>query len=128
VLGLVWNLYGVWAYLGHVGLIGTGADAMTAAERNLASSMPDWATGAFAIAVFTGAIGALLLVLRNSWARPLLGLSLLAVIVQQIWFLLLSDALDVIGAAGAGLPVAIVLVAIVLLMLANSGVRRGWLR
>ena len=127
VIGLVWNLYGVWAYLGHVGAVGGGADAMTEAERDLAATMPTWATAAFAIAVFAGVLGALGLVLRKAWARPLLILSLVAVLVQQVWFLLLSDSLSVLGAAGAGLPVAIILVAVVLAMAANSGVRRGWL-
>lgn len=123
-VGLLWNLYGVWAYLSHVGAVGGG---MSEAEAALAATMPVWATAAFAIAVFAGELGAVGLVMRKTWARPLLLLSLAAVIVQQIWFLGLSGALDTLGAAGAGLPVAIILVAIVLAWLADKSVKRGWL-
>lgn len=124
VIGLLWNLYGIWAYLGFVGTVAT---PMTDAERSIAATMPVWAHAAFAIAVFAGALGALGLVLRKAWAKLLLLLSLLAVLVQQAWFLGMSGALDTLGASGAGLPIAIILVAVVLYWLAGTGAKRGWL-
>ena len=52
-LGLCWNLFGVYAYLQTVGALSGGDASMSDA------AMPAWVTGAFAIAVFGGALGCL---------------------------------------------------------------------
>jgi hypothetical protein len=58
--------------------------AMPAAQRAIIEGRPAWATGAFAIAVFGGALGCLLLLLRKPAAYYLFIASLLGVIVQLI--------------------------------------------
>ncbi len=52
-------------------------------ERAIVEGRPAWATGAFAIAVFGGALGCLLLMLRKSAAYYLFIASLLGVIVTM---------------------------------------------
>ncbi len=86
-----------------------------------------WVTGLFAIGVFAGALGALGLVLRRRWARPLLLLSLVAVILQFGGWLLMTDAIAVIGPSVFVMPAIIVAVAILLAWLATIASRRGWL-
>lgn len=125
-LGLLWELFGVAMYLMHVGVI-PNAQEMSEAERSLMESSPMWVTGLFAIGVFAGALGALGLVLRRRWARPLLLLSLVAVILQFGGWLLATDAIAVIGPSVIVMPAVIVAVAILLVWLASLGVRRGWL-
>ena len=128
VLGLAWEAFGVFTYLMHVGMIGGGdAGAMSEAERALMEGIPTWATAAYAIAVFAGLLGALGLVMRKSWARPLLWLSLIAVVIQFGWWILLSGAMDVIGASMLVMPAIVILAAVVLVWFAGTGVRRGWL-
>ena len=126
VLGLLWELFGVYQYLVHVGVVPNNME-MSEAERSLMESSPVWVTGLFAIAVFGGALGALGLILRKSWARPLLILSLVAVILQFGGWLLMTDAIAVIGPPVFVMPAIIVLVAILLAWFAGAGVRRGWL-
>lgn len=127
ILGLLFELFGVGTYLMYVGILpGNDAD-MSEAERALMDGMPVWATAAYAIAVFAGALGALGLLLRKAWARLLLILSLLGILVQFGWWLLLSGAMEVIGPSVATVPAVIILVAIVLVWLAGIGVKRGWL-
>ena len=60
-------------------------------HRAIIEVRPAWATGAFAIAVFGGALGCLLLLLRKSTAYYLFIASLLGVIVAMI------PHLDMIG-------------------------------
>jgi len=63
------------------------ADALASfpeSHRAIIVGRPAWATGAFAIAVFGGALGCLLLLLRKSAAYYLFIASLLGVIVQLI--------------------------------------------
>src|SRR2546421_5206380 len=77
-LGLVWNCFGIYAYLQTVGVLRAGP-GMTMAE------MPAWVTGAFAVAVFGGALGALGLLLLMRWSKLLLLLSFIAVLAQDVW-------------------------------------------
>jgi hypothetical protein len=126
VLGLLWELFGVAEYLMHVGVL-PGAE-MSEAERSLMESSPTWVTALFAIGVFAGALGALGLVLRKRWARPLLLLSLVAVILQFGGWLLMTEAVAVIGPTVFIMPAIIVGVAILLVWVANTALRRGWLR
>jgi hypothetical protein len=118
-LGLLWNLYGVYEYLRSVGVV-AGADPAMAA-----TAMPTWVVGAFAIAVFAGALGSLGLLLLARWSKWLLGLSLIAVLAQDIWAFALSG---IQPAEGMGIAAAIVLVAIVLFWLAYSADNKRWLR
>jgi hypothetical protein len=127
VLGLLWELFGVAMYLMHVGVL-PNSQEMSEAERSLMESSPVWVTALFAISVFGGALGTLGLLLRKRWARPLLVLSLIAVILQFGGWLLVTDAIAVMGPSVFVMPAVIVAVAILLAWLATVGVKRGWLR
>ena len=126
VLGLLWELFGVAMYLMTVGII-ENAQEMSEAERSLMESSPTWVTGLFAIGVFGGLLGVLGLLLRKSWARPLLILSLVAVILQFGGWLLMTDAVAVVGSSVFLMPAIIVAVAFLLVWVASAGVTRGWL-
>lgn len=79
---LLWNVMGIINYFGQM-----NADvvaAMPETHRAIIESRPAWATGAFAIAVFVGALGCLMLLLRKSVAYYLFIASLLGVIVTMI--------------------------------------------
>ena len=69
-LGLLWNLFGIYQYLMTVGMIDGAAEAA-------ADATPAWVKGAFAVAVFGGALGCLGLH-AAAWSKLLLLLSLLA--------------------------------------------------
>ena len=79
---LIWNVMGVINFF-----VQMNADALASfpeSHRAIIEGRPAWATGAFAIAVFGGALGCLLLLLRKSAAYYLFIASLLGVIVQLI--------------------------------------------
>ncbi len=79
---LIWNVAGVANFFAQM-----NPDVLAAyreSERLIVEGRPAWATGAFAMAVFGGALGCLLLLLRNSAAFYLFIASLLGVIVTMI--------------------------------------------
>ena len=81
-VALIWNVMGVINFF-----VQMNADALASfpeSHRAIVEGRPAWATGAFAIAVFGGALGCLLLLLRKSAAYYLFIVSLLGVIVQLI--------------------------------------------
>ena len=89
------------------------------AHRELAAQrVRSWVTGAFAVAVFAGLLGTLLLVMLKRLAKPLLILSLLAVLVQSVWIVAMSNARAVEGNMAFVMPGVITLVAMLLVWLA----------
>lgn len=119
-LGLLWNLYGVYNYLMTVGVVG-GAD------RAAVAAMPAWVTGAFAIAVFAGALGCLGLLMLKRWSKLLLLLSFLAVLAMDAWIFLLSGMSGEMPPAELGVTIAVVVVAALLAWLSHDADRKGWL-
>lgn len=86
VLGLAWNIFGVVQFLstsnGTVeSLMRTG---LTADQAKLYVSLPGWMTASFAVGVFAGVIGSLLLLMKKKLAYTVFLISLLAYIVLYI--------------------------------------------
>ena len=63
VIALIWNGMGVDHYLGQAYKTERWRAAITDEQLETISNMPGWLTGAFAIAVFAGALGSLGLLL-----------------------------------------------------------------
>lgn len=123
IVALLWNLIGVLSYLVHVQIVAPPGAA--AAEDPF--NTPVWVTAAYAIAVFAGALGSLGLVMRKRWAKPLLLASLAALVVQNLWVLLLSGAPQALGMLGVIMPLMAVVVGALLVWMANTADRKGWL-
>lgn len=97
-LALIWNLMGVGAYVSQSLMSDAQlADAYGADQAAMIISQPAWYTAVFALAVFGGALGCLGLLLRKSWALWPLLLSLLCVVLQNIYFGLNGMFKDVHG-------------------------------
>ena len=82
VVTFVWNVGGVINFL--VQMNPEMLDAFRESERAIIEGRPAWATAAFAIAVFGGALGCLLLLFKKSVATYAFIASLLGVIVTMI--------------------------------------------
>lgn len=80
VLGVLWNLYGAFQYAGTFTAAGQAAmtAGMTATQAALYLSLPAWISVVFAIGVFGGLAGSILLALRRNLARPVLAGSFVA--------------------------------------------------
>lgn len=127
-LALAWELVGVASYLMQAYGGGPAMQAeMTEAQLRLDASMPGWVMGAFAISVFSGLLGAIGLLIRKSWSKTLLLISLIAAAIQFGWVLLVSDAIDLLGGQAAILPIVIIVAGIFLVWFARTADRRGWL-
>ena len=82
VVALIWNVLGAINYV-----VQTNPDAMASypeTARAIIEDRPAWATGGFAVAVFGGALGCLLLLFRKSITIYVLIGALLGVIVTMI--------------------------------------------
>jgi hypothetical protein len=124
LLAVVWNAFGVAMYLSSVGVFGDPMAGLSEAERAAVSSIPIWITCAFAIGTFAGLIGSLGLVFLKAWARPVLIVSLIALLLLEGWIVFLSGARETFGLA---VPISVSVGAILLVWLASHARNRGWL-
>lgn len=127
VLALLWNLSGVYNYLAQAYISIEQLEQMTQAQRELFEIQPAWVTGAFAIAVFGGALGCIALLLRKKWARSVFLVSLIAIIAQFSYSLFMSTAIEVYGNITIILAILTTIVGVLLLLLAKKGIQKKWL-
>jgi surface polysaccharide O-acyltransferase-like enzyme len=127
IIALLWNLMGCAAYLSDAMMSTADIAKMSDAEKAMVAARPAWAIAGTAVAVWLGALGCLALIARKSWAVLLLLLSLLGVIVQDIWFFVLAPKSDLIDGTVYGLQGFVVVIAIALIWLARKAKASGWL-
>lgn len=127
-VALIWNLMGVGAYI---------SDATMSQEdmvknygqvlADAAAMQPAWVTGAYALAVFGGALGCLLLLLRKKIAVWPLIVSLIAVFLQQGYLWFVSGVMAHVPMGNKIMYISIPIVAILLVLFARKGTAKGWL-
>jgi hypothetical protein len=86
VLGLGWNLFGVYQFFGSLSATPESLQAkgMTAEQAAVMLGYPTWMTIAFAIGVVAGSIGCILLLVKNSQSIFIFWASLIAYIILYI--------------------------------------------
>jgi hypothetical protein len=128
VIALLWNVMGVFAYIKEMTISPEALAALTAAEQALYADYPVWAAGAFAVAVFAGAAGCVLLLLRNELAVPTFWLSAAGIAVQMFHSFFISNALAVYGPSAVIMPIFIILIGAGLVWWSAAMKARGWLK
>lgn len=127
-VALIWNIFGMMVY---VMTVSASPEEMamqyTPEQVAFIQSTPKWATSAFAIAVTSGVLGSLLLLLRRSLAKPLFIVSLVAVLVQNLNSFVLNDSVAVFGTTPVYIQCTIVAIAIFLIAYARWAQGKGWL-
>ena len=127
IVALLWNLIGCAAYLADVMLTPEAVAKMTAAQQAMYAARPAWSVAATAIAVWGGAAGCFSLIRRRRWATPLLVVSLLGLMAQDVSLFLLSGA-PPIDATSVVLQGMVFLIGVALVWLARTAAVRGWTR
>ena len=128
VLALLWGIIACWGYVAGVTMTAEDMAKLPPVQAEAWGSMPAWLTGAYAIAVWSCLAGAIALLLRKAWARPVYVLSLAAAVVQFSYTLATTRLIEVEGVVGAaGLPVTIWVIGAALIWFSGMAARRGWL-
>ncbi|WP_422080276.1 hypothetical protein [Ulvibacterium sp.] len=127
ILALLWNLMGVLAYLQQAFMTEEALAALSEAERALLETRPAWATAAFALNVWGGLLGCTALLLRKKWARPVLLISLVGILVQMFHSLFIGKNLEVYGPGEISMPLLIILIGVGLVVFARISTKKLWL-
>ena len=125
IASLLFMILGCISYLMHVF---ADPNAMPLDQRAAYQAEPLWVTNAYAIAVWAGLAGAVLLVLKRKLAEPALLVSLIAVLVWLAGLILVAPLRENLSAND--LLVAIVVAALTwtVFWFGRHSRQRGWLR
>lgn len=126
LLALVWNGAGIAQFVQHVSMPPDIVALLPPAEQALYYGTPGWANAAFGLAVISGTIGALLLIMRRRLSVFFFGLSLAGVVVQQLHTVVLARMGQVLGAPGLLMAAVILAVAVILLLVSYKARMKGW--
>ncbi len=128
VIALIWNLLGVFAYLSEVLPTPEMVEKRREEMMKLIEQRPIWATVAYAVAVWGGALGCLFLILKRKLAHTILVLSFIGVVVQMIYNLFIAESAVSYGPFQIAMIILIPVIGLLLVLLAKKGKRVGWLK
>ena len=125
VASLLFMGLGCISYLMHVF---ANPATMPLDQRAAYEAEPAWVTGAYAIAVWIGLIGAILLVLRRKIAEWLLLLSVIAVLIWLAGLVLVAPLRENMSANDLLVAMVVAALTWTVYWFARHSRQRGWLR
>ena len=127
IIALIWNAMGVDAYIQQA-YNTERHQAMYPDPKQLeiVNNLPTWLTAVFAIAVFSGVLGCIFLLLRKNIANFLFKLSLLAVIIQTIYNLFMNEGKEFYGSFEYSMLLMIPVFALFLVWYTKKATTKGW--
>ncbi|MDG6098678.1 hypothetical protein EXU34_14590 [Alteromonas sp. ZYF713] len=126
-LMVLWNGIGVAAFFSQIMMTPEMIAQLPEAQQAVYRDIPVWSYSAYALAVFGGLTGSILLALGKKLAFPVLVISLAGVIVQQYYNFVVIDAISIMGWGIVVMPVIVTAIALLLVLISQRGVRAGWL-
>src|SRR5689334_558573 len=125
VLSLLFMAMGCFGYIMTV-----TADPVTLPvdQRNLIEAQPTWMIAVYAIAVWVGLIGTIMLLMRRKLAVPLLLVSLVCAIGTFLPYLVVPAVKDLVTTNDIAVAVVVVLITGTIYSFARHSRQRGWLR
>ena len=127
VLALLWNLLGCFMIFQDATMTPEAVAQLPADMQAVHAARETWMVIGSIVAVAAGALGCLGLVLKRRWATPLLILSVLGLVAQDLGFLLISRGTP-IPSAGWIMQGLVFVIAVLLVLMARKAARNGWLR
>jgi hypothetical protein len=127
IIALIWNLLGVSAYLMQAYRTESFTAMYEPEQLEIINNMPMWATSAFGIAVFGGALGSLLLLLKKRISNFVLSVSFLGIIVQFVYNFFVANSLEVYGPGGLIMPILTIAFGLYLILYSKNCMKKSWL-
>ena len=128
ILLVLWGLLGCYSCVQQLRL---GADAMGPADtyqHALYAALPAWYNPCFVVAVLSGTVGAVALLVGTRVAVSLAIVALATVVIMFGYIFLVTDLIAHEGfATAAGFPIVIAVIAVAQLWLSREASARGWI-
>jgi len=125
IVALLWNLIGAMDYIMTETENEGYMSKFTPEQLEFFYSFPVWLVALWAIAVWGGVLGAVLLLLRKKLALPVLVVSFLCMVVTAIHNYGFAGGADIVGGVGLVFSAVIFVIAFALVMYARGMTRKG---
>ena len=96
-------------------------------QVELMNSAPSWNTIVYGIATVGALLASLCLLIRNKLAVMLFGISLIAVLVLQLYWIFAMDSVGVMGPQSLIMPVIVIALAIFEYFYSKGPRQKGWI-
>lgn len=110
-IALLWNLLGTAIFFQELLNQEALIKDWTEPQKEWARGTPRWIYFVFGISVFTGLVGSFALLMRKAWSIPLFAMSLVAVLVQMIYTMVIAGGLKIMGVGSAVMPFLVIILA-----------------
>ena len=124
---LIWNLMGFVIFFGETFQQEAVIAGFEPEQQEWMRSTPRWIYVIFGLSVCTGILGSLRLLAKKKSCIPFFLTSLIAVLIQMAYTMLIAGGLRVMGPSGAIMPGVVIFLAGVWLGFAHFSSRQGWL-
>ncbi len=128
VLALLWNLMGLFQFFAATFMLEAMIEGYPEDQADLFRSIPEWYNILFAIAVFSGVLGSITMLLRKKMTVAIFGISLLAVLVAQGYWIWGTDLIEVMGVSSVIMPLIVIVVSIFLYFYNKGAAKNGWFK
>ena len=129
VLALLWNGIGAFDYVMTETRNASYMSSFTPEQLAYFYGFPAWVVAAWALSVWGGVLGSVLILLRRRWAVPVFVVSLATMAATFVYNYVLTDGLAIMGdVGGLAFSALIVVIGIALLLYARRLARTGVLR
>ena len=126
LIALIWNGWGCFMYIAQAYDMEMATADLNTEQIAFLDAMPAWYTALFAIAVFTGFIGALMLLMKKGIATKLFLVSFVCATINQVYWLFGTDASTVFADHQPYImPVLIVIIGIFLIWYSKDQKAKG---
>ncbi|HLT50021.1 MAG TPA: hypothetical protein VKZ90_06190 [Aequorivita sp.] len=128
VLALLWNIIGVYMWLYEYFLMTDEIrDSLPPEQVEIMANAPAWNMYLYGLAVITGLLASLLLLMRKKSAVGVFMLSLIAVLVLQLYWMFAMDIVEKMGPSSLIMPLIVIAIAIFEYFYSKGAAKNGWL-
>lgn len=120
-IATLWYAIGAYNYVFQMFMTKEQRDVLSSADQVLYDTLPFWYVSVFALAVATGFVASLSLLIRKRWAYILFILSFLAVGIQQFYILTVINPRDIFISLSA------LVIAVFLIWFSKRAISKKWL-
>jgi hypothetical protein len=128
VLSLLWNAMGAYDYLMTQTQNEAYMGRFPQEQLDFFYGFPTWLVAFWALAVWGGVLGSVLLLLKKKLAAPVFLVSFVCMVVTTVRNYVFADGLEVTGGFAAVFSAVIFVVALLLVFYANAMKKNGVLR
>lgn len=128
VFALLWNLIGVYLWLYEYFLITDEVRATLPQQQvEIMASAPIWSMYVYGLAVITGLLASVFLLMRKKLAVAVFLLSLIAVLILQLYWIFAMGTIEKLGPQSLFMPLIVIALAIFEYFYSMGAARNGWL-